>query len=263
MGREVEREVKREMDEKVYIIPYDNEERTILDWWIFEFDNNYRKLTIGYLAERIEVNSILGKHTVEYFLPQDFVVTNKIITYQKWKENLPIMHNLSRNVTIEYRLGKTIELLTSCNQTVLEKDEVISDNKVEVSSNEDGIAITIDQVAIPTEVAVSTKVAIPAKVADTDKIDKVEVPTKVVDTTDKVAVSTLVVIPAKDTYTDTIDKVEVSTKVVGTIDKVADKIDKAAFILRYNDNITIINEIKLVTEMLLCYDIINTAASAA
>jgi hypothetical protein len=166
----------------------DNEERTVLDWWKFEFGENYRKMAIGHLSERIEVDNILGRHTVEYFLPQDFVVANKITTYKKWKENLPILHNLSRKVTMEYRVGKIVEPLVFTPQKenkeiTLMKDVVPINKEIMIPTNKEIMILTNKEIikdVIPTNKEI-TKDVIPTNkeimVPTNKKIIKDVVPT--------------------------------------------------------------------------------------
>lgn len=89
-----------------FMVPLDTEERTLLEWWDYEFGNSKIEMPVGILAERLEVHPPLAyKVNIDYFLPRDFVTKNPVTTFAKWKANLPTLEQLARKVTLHHRAG--------------------------------------------------------------------------------------------------------------------------------------------------------------
>lgn len=87
-------------------VPADTEQRSLTEWWDYEFGTGYYKLELGYLAEKLECHpQVEFRHNVDYFLPNEYIAVNKIISYQKWKESLPGFEQLGRKVTLYHRYG--------------------------------------------------------------------------------------------------------------------------------------------------------------
>ena len=87
------------------VIPEDDEERSVTEWWYYTFGSGYTQPLGGRLTERREFCPFLGNHYVEYFLPSNEVKEDKIMTYGQWKKYMKVMELLARNITIADRLG--------------------------------------------------------------------------------------------------------------------------------------------------------------
>ncbi|CAN5856035.1 hypothetical protein BH23THE1_BH23THE1_35500 [soil metagenome] len=125
-------------------IPSDDEERTLLEWWAYEFGNEYIKIKMGYLGSRVQEVCLIGKANIEYFLPQQFVLENKTTTFKKWKENMPKLEMLARRLTIEERINLYKE------EVVIDEEEVVI-GKEEVVIGEEEVVIGKEEVVIDEE----------------------------------------------------------------------------------------------------------------
>ena len=107
------------------VIPEDDEERSVTEWWYYTFGSGYTQPLGGRLTERREFCPFLGNHYVEYFLPSNEVKEDKIMTYGQWKKYMKVMELLARNITIADRLGY-VEVKSTANfkyDTLDDKEE--------------------------------------------------------------------------------------------------------------------------------------------